>query len=173
MSRTLDLRAQTRDVVDPLLRPSTPAVRAAADDAVPTHTGAGLGDPPLGALSAAVARLAADYGRRPTRAASWRLSDNCVVTVLEDFLTPGEQALVERGGEELVRQLRSAFVAAISDEYLRAVEGALGREVSGHRSELICPPRVCVEIFMLANERGHPNAKPSSLGVPEPHHSPG
>ena len=173
MSQTTDLGAEKRDAVEALHRPSTPAVRPAADNTVPTHVGAGLRDPRLGALSAAVARLASDYGRSPRRATSWRLGDNCVVTVLEEFLTPGEQALVERGDAELLCQLRSAFVGAIRDEYVRAVEGALGREVSAHRSELICASRVCVEIFMLASEWGHPSARPLALGGPKPHYGPG
>ena len=110
------------------------------------------GDPRLGALSAAVAGLVADYGRSPRGATSFRVGGNCVVTVLEEFLTPGEQELVDQGDAELVRQLRSAFVSAISGEYVRTVEKALGREVSSHRSALDCASHACIEIFMLASE---------------------
>jgi uncharacterized protein YbcI len=170
---TVDLGAQTRDAVDELLRPSTPAVRPAADDTVPTHVAAGLCDSRLGALSAAVGRLVGDYGRSPRRATSWRLGDNCVVTVLEDFLTPGEQALVESGDARFVRELRSAFVDLIGDEYVRAAEGTLGREVIAHRSQVICGSSICVEIFVLGNQRPGPGASQACRSVPDPQHGRG
>lgn len=107
----------------------------------------------LGALSAAVTKLVSDYGRSPTSASSWRLGDGCVVTALEDFMTPAEQELVERGDARLVRQLHSVFGEAIADEYVRAAEGGLGREVLAHRSEVICASGICLEIFSLASER--------------------
>lgn len=173
MSRSLDSGAQARDAVDELLRPSTPAVRPAADHTVPTHIGSGLRDQRLGALSAAVAKLVGDYGRSPRRATGWRLSDNCVVTLLEDFLTPGEQALVERGDARLVRELCSAFVEVIGDEYVRAAEETLGREAIAHRSQVMCGSSTCVEIFLLGNERRGPGASHACQSVPDPQHGRG
>ena len=75
-----------------------------------------------------------------------------LVTALEDFMTPAEQELVERGDARFVRQLHSVFGEAIADEYVRAAEGGLGREVLAHRSEVICASGICLDIFSLANE---------------------
>ncbi len=119
-----------------------------------------------------MARLAGDYGRSPAGATSWRLGDDCVVTALEDFMTVGEQELVEGGDARLVRQLRSAFAAVTGDEYVRAAEGALGREVIAHRSEVICASRTCLEIFLVAEERGRPSASRFALGALDPRQSP-
>lgn len=136
MNQTSDLGIEVRDAVEDL--PS------------------GLVDPKLGALSRAVARLVREYGRSPAGAASWRLGGSCVVTALEGFLTAGEQALVEQGDARLVRELRSAFLEVMGDEYVRVAEEALGHEVISHRSLVICRSSVCLEIFLLGNERQGP-----------------
>ena len=133
----------------------------------------GLLDPKLCALSTAVARLVRDYGRSPARATSWRLGGSCVVKALEDFLTPAERTLVEDGDEGLVRFLRSAFVAVVGAEYVRVAEEALGREVIGHLSQVICRSNVCLEIFLLGNERQSPGASAVGPSVPAPQHSRG
>ena len=122
----------------------------------------------LSALSAAVAELVGDHGRRPTRASSWWLDDSCVVTALEGFLTPAERALVTQGEERAVRDLRSAFGEAIRDEYVRVAEGALSREVIDHRSEVICASAVCLEIFLLVDEQRIPSVRPLPVLAPEP-----
>ena len=164
--------AEIRGNVQQALGPSGPAVRPAAEETAPADLRSGLvGAPGLDALSTAMVRLAGDYGRSPASVTSWRLGEDCVVTALEDFLTLGEQELVERGDAKLVRRLRSAFAAVIGDEYLRAAERALGRKVIAHRSELICASRICVEIFVLADERGRPDASCLDLDVPHPQHS--
>ena len=171
MRQTIDPEAEISDGVHEL-RPS-PAVRPTADDTRTTLRAGGTVDPQLGALSTAVARLASDYGRSPARATSWRLDGSCVVTALEDFLTPAERALIEDGDARLVQGLRSAFVEAIGDEYARAAEKALGRKVIAHRSELIRAASICLEIFLLANEPRRPGLSPSDVRVPNPQHSPG
>ena len=172
MSQTVALGAQLREAVDQLRCPSRAAVRAGGADTAPTDHGGGLGDPRLDALSTAMVRLAGDYGRSPASATSWRLGEDCVVTALEDSMTVGEQELVEGGDARLVRQLRSAFAAVIADEYVRAAERALGREVIAHRSELICASHICLEIFQVAEERGRPSASPFALGALDPQQSP-
>ena len=84
-----------------------------------------------------------------------------------------EQELVERGGARVVRQLRSAFAEVVGDQYARAAEDALRREVIAHRSELICATNICLEIFVLANEPPRRGLSPSGVRVPDPQHSPG
>ncbi len=142
-------------------------MRPTADHNSPTVRSE-LFDPQLGALSTAVASLARDYGRSPASATSWRVGGSCVVTALEDFLTPGEQALVEAGDASLVRLLRSAFVEVIRDEYVRAAEETLGREVIAHRSQVICGSSICVEIFLLGDERQAQGASRGGVEVMDP-----
>jgi uncharacterized protein YbcI len=131
----------------------------------------GLLDPKLCALSTAVARLVRDYGRSPARATSWRLGGSCVVTALEDFLTPAERTFLEDGDAGLIQCLRSAFVEVVGAEYVRVAEKALGREVIGHRSLVICRSGVCIEIFLLGNERQ--GASPVGASVRAPQHGRG
>jgi hypothetical protein len=130
--------------------PSPPTRIARAD------RGEGSHDPGLAALSAAITQLVRSHGRHPTGASSWRFDERCVVTALLDFMTPAENALVKAGDCALVRQLRSAFAEAIADEYLRAAERALQREVIAHHSELVCDSGICLEIFLLASHRRIP-----------------
>ena len=107
----------------------------------------------LGALSGAVFELVAGYGRTPSRATSWLLDERCVVTALEEFMTPAEHRLVAQDQTELVEHLRRGFGDAISDQYMRAAESALGREVVWHHSRVICASNICLEIFLLAGAR--------------------
>ena len=69
--------------------------------------------------------------------------------------------------------MRSAFMEAIGDEYVRAAEETLGREVIAHRSQIICGSSICVEIFLLGNERQAPGASPVGAKVPDLQHSRG
>ena len=142
--------------------------RGAGAVAVATGIASASHDPCLSALSTAVAELVAGHGRRPTSASSWWLDDSCVVTALEDFLTPAERALVEQGEERAVRELRIAFGEAMRDEYVHAAEGALRREVIAHRSEVICDSAMCLEIFLLVDEQRIPSTGPLLVPAPEP-----
>lgn len=151
MSQTAE--PQTREPQARVRIPVRDQARLAGNQTGTTDLGDRLGDMRLGALSAAVAELVGGYGRRPTSATSWLLGEGCVVTALEDFMTPAEQALVQRGQARLVRQVRHGFGEAIADQYLRAAEGALARKVTAHRSEVICASGICLEIFSLENER--------------------
>ena len=171
MSPATGPQVQICDPVDGLLPPSGAAVRSSADD--PAPRGLEVCDPRLSALGTAVAALARDYGRSPARPTSWRLGDNCVVTAHEDFMTIEEQELVESGGARLVRQLRSAFAEVVGDEYARAAEDALGRDVIARRSELICASNICFEIFVPAKEPRRRGLSPLGLRVPDSQHSQG
>ena len=122
----------------------------------------------LGDLSAAVAKLVRGYGRSPTSATSWRLDDGCVITALEDFMTPAETALAEGGSAPLVRKMRSAFGAAIADEYVTAAEGGLRRKVIAHRTEVMCESGICLEIFLLGAEHGGSGAPLLNAGWHRP-----
>ena len=158
MSAAMNAAARLEQAAHDPLRPSSAAVGSAVSRP---------SDSRLGALSTAVADLAGRYGRSPASATSWRLGQGCVVTALDAFLTPAEQALAARGEASLVRQLRSAFAAAVRDEYVGAAERALGRRVIAHRSEIISTSGICLEIFLLGRGRARPGASPPEVDVPD------
>jgi uncharacterized protein YbcI len=76
--------------------------------------------------------------------------DNYLVTVLEDILTTVERTLVERGEEDLVRQVRLTFEDATAERFTSAVSEIAGREVVGYHSQVTFNPSIGFEIFVLA-----------------------
>jgi uncharacterized protein YbcI len=109
------------------------------------------GDQLAGISNAIVRILAESYGRGPTKAKTF-MFDNYVFTVLEDILTTVEHTLVERGQEDLVRQVRLTFQEAVADRFTGAVSAALGREVIAYHSQVTFHPALASEIFVLAPE---------------------
>jgi uncharacterized protein YbcI len=104
----------------------------------------------LAAISNAIVTIFAEcYGRGPTKAKTYSF-DNYLVTVLEDILTTVERTLVERGEEDLVRQVRLTFQEATAERFTSAVSGIAGREVVGHHSQVTFHPSMGFEIFVLA-----------------------
>jgi uncharacterized protein YbcI len=93
------------------------------------------------------------YGRGPTKAKTY-MFDNYVVTVLQDILTTVEHTLVERGHQDLVRQVRITFQEAVADRFMEAVAQATGRKVSAYHSQVAFSPAVGFEIFVLEPENG-------------------
>jgi uncharacterized protein YbcI len=88
------------------------------------------------------------YGRGPTKAKTY-MFDDYVLTVLEDFLTTVERTLVERGREQLVREVRLAFQEELADRFKAAVTDAVGREVKTYHSQLTFDPVIGFEVFVL------------------------
>lgn len=71
-----------------------------------------------------------------------------------------------RGPGEARSALRRECAKAIADHRLGAAAGALCCKVTAHRSEVICASGICLEIFVLANERRIPRAHSSSAQLP-------
>jgi uncharacterized protein YbcI len=88
------------------------------------------------------------YGRGPTKAKTF-IVDDYVVTVLQDMLTTVEHTLVERGHEDLVRQVRITFQGAVADRFTNAVAEATGRKVIAYHSQVTFHPEMGFEIFVL------------------------
>ncbi len=91
------------------------------------------------------------YGRGPTKAKTY-LFDNYVLCVLEDILTTVERTLVDRGDEQLVREVRLTFQEATADRFKRAVTDVLGREVIAYHSQVTFHPATGFEMFVLEGE---------------------
>jgi uncharacterized protein YbcI len=101
--------------------------------------------------NAVVAVFTECYGRGPTKAKSF-LVDDYLITVLEDFLTTVEHTLVERGKQDLVREVRLTFQDEMSDHFKHAVEEVLGRRVVAYHSQVVFNPSLGFEIFVLEPE---------------------
>jgi uncharacterized protein YbcI len=103
----------------------------------------------LAAISNAIVQIFAEcYGRGPTKAKTYSF-DNYVITVLEGILTTVERTLVERGKEDLVRQVRLTFQEATADRFTSEVAAIAGREVVGYHSQVTFNPAMGFEIFVL------------------------
>jgi uncharacterized protein YbcI len=91
------------------------------------------------------------YGRGPTKAKTY-IFDDYVVTVLQDILTTVEHTLVERGHQDLVREVRITFQGAVADRFKTAVADATGRRVVAYHSQVTFQPDMGFEVFVLEPE---------------------
>jgi uncharacterized protein YbcI len=89
------------------------------------------------------------YGRGPTRAKSYLLDEQYVVTVVRDTMTTVERTLSDGGRGEQVRSVRLAFQEAMADSFKAVVEKALGRDVVSYHSQLLVDADVGFELFVL------------------------
>jgi uncharacterized protein YbcI len=111
---------------------------------------AGIDGERLAAVSSAIVTIFAElYGRGPTKAKSYTF-DNYVVTVLEGILTTVERTLVDKGEEDLVRQVRLTFQEAEAERFTSEVAAIIGREIIGYHSQVTFHPPISFEIFVLA-----------------------
>ncbi len=88
-------------------------------------------------------------GRGPTKVRT-TITDDMVVTVLEDGLTKAEEKLVARDRAHAVRSIRREFQESMSDEVKALVENLTGREVKCLLSDHSPDPDYAVEVLLLA-----------------------
>ena len=120
----------------------------------------GAGQPVRNAISNAMARIKRDYyGRGPARTRTY-IYDRFVFSVLDDVLTPAEQALKEAGRVQRVRRTRLAFEAVMTRTFTTAVEERTGATVIGYHSQVAVDPDLALEIFVL----DHPPAPDTEPG---------
>jgi uncharacterized protein YbcI len=101
------------------------------------------------AISRAVVQLFSEHtGRGPTKART-TVDGELVVVLLRDSMTHGERALVQRGKEAEVLQLRRAFQDAMSQDLVAVVERLTERSVRGFMSANHAQPDLAAEIFVL------------------------
>jgi uncharacterized protein YbcI len=101
------------------------------------------------AISNAVVALLSEYtGRGPTKAQT-TIRNNVVVVLLHDTLTKGERALVSRGREDKVLELRSEFQSAMREEAMDVIGRLTGRKVTAFMSANHIDPDLAAEMFVL------------------------
>jgi|SRR3984885_5891324 uncharacterized protein YbcI len=89
------------------------------------------------------------YGKSPSAARTYIAGADVVVAVLEETFTPAEQALVDRGEADGVREIRRRFRRAMADEFGSIVEQATGRRVRSYVADTDLAENVSVEVFLL------------------------
>jgi uncharacterized protein YbcI len=123
---------------------TTESLIRAADDAASPGQGA-----MRTAISNAIVGLLKRYwGRGPTGAKTY-LCDDYVFVALEGGLMRNETTLLESGQEDMVRQYRLVFQAAVREPLVAAVEEIVGRRVIGYQSQVIFDPPRAFEILVL------------------------
>jgi uncharacterized protein YbcI len=101
------------------------------------------------AISNAVVGLMSQYtGRGPTKART-SIRQNVVVVVLNDTLTRGERALVDRGRGDKVLDLRAEYQGAMREDAVAAVSALTGRSVVAFMSANHIDPDLAAEMFVL------------------------
>jgi uncharacterized protein YbcI len=108
---------------------------------------------PMNAVSNALVALHKEqFGRGPTRARSHFAGPDTLVCVLEDALLPAEQAMVEMGESQRVRESRMWFQVATSKRFIEVVEGIVQRSVFAFASASDPERAVVMEIFVFEPE---------------------
>jgi uncharacterized protein YbcI len=122
------------------------------------------------AISNAVVGCMREYtGRGPTRART-TIHDNVVLVMLEQTLTKGERALVNRGRGTKVLAIRREFQEAMREESSQKVAELTGRGVIAFMSANNIDPDLASEIYVLDGrpEYGARPGNPHSAGRPTP-----
>jgi uncharacterized protein YbcI len=100
-------------------------------------------------ISNAMARIKREfYGKGPARTRTY-IFDNVVFAILDDVLTPVEQALKEGGRGDLVRRTRLTFEDIMTRTFVGEVQKLTGARVVGYHSQIVFDPDMAVEIFVL------------------------
>ena len=119
----------------------------------------GDGGPPrhdLGEVSSHVSRQivqfhARMYGRGPTRAKTY-ITQDYLLSVLEEIFTPAERTLVAAGKGEHVQATRMAFHDAVKDSFIEIVEQTTGRPVRTMISQVDLETGAAIELFLFESE---------------------
>ncbi|MGA8218561.1 MAG: Na-translocating system protein MpsC family protein [Solirubrobacterales bacterium] len=103
------------------------------------------------------------YGRGATKAKALFAHDNLLLVEMEDVFLTMEHTLVAKGQREIVREARRTFQAAMSDEFIGAVESLTGRRVENYQSVTFTAPDRILEIFYLQPVPGADGSAPPVL----------
>ena len=115
-------------------------------------TGTGIDEQRAGGMLAAVSKAMVtlhkeQFGRGPKTARSNFAGADTLVCVLDDALLPAERTMVRMGDQQRVRDTRTAFQAATSEQFTRAVEEIVNREVVAFASATDPDSGVVWELF--------------------------
>jgi uncharacterized protein YbcI len=104
---------------------------------------------PMQSVTGELVRLHSEYyGKGPTKARSYIVSDT-VVTILEGGFTTVEATLISDGRSRAVHEVRRSFQAAMEGRFREVVERATGRKVVAYLSQIHTDPDLAVELFVL------------------------
>ena len=113
--------------------------------------GTEVGDEALVAITEAMVALHERYhGRKPSTARTQMLGDDMVACLLGEVYTDIEKTMIEMQRKALVHETRSAFQQAMSQRFIKAVEGCTGRRVANFISTHHVGPDLELELFILA-----------------------
>ncbi|HEY5144443.1 MAG TPA: Na-translocating system protein MpsC family protein [Solirubrobacteraceae bacterium] len=122
-----------------------------------------------GRLSAEVARIFSEfYGRGPANTRTYVL-ERLVFSVLYEPLTIAEEALIEAGEGDLVRDARLTFEDIMGHALVDQVERLTRRTVVGYHSQIVLDPPRALEWFLLDPGQAEPTTTGSAAPVEELH----
>ena len=109
--------------------------------------------PDLGEVSSHVSRQIVQlharlYGRGPTRAKTY-ITQDYLLSVLEEIFTPAERTLIGAGKGEHVQTTRMAFQEAVKDAFVEIVERTTARPVRTLISQVDLETGVAIELFLF------------------------
>jgi uncharacterized protein YbcI len=110
-------------------------------------------------LSREMVRLYKDqFGRGPTKSRTEFAGPDTVICTLENSMTVAEQALVDLGEHQRLRDTRLYFQHATEDQFREVVERILGRKVRAFVSGMDVKQDVSSEVFYLEPREPIPSA---------------
>jgi uncharacterized protein YbcI len=89
------------------------------------------------------------FGRGPTKAATHYAGPDCIISTLENTLTPAERNMIIMGEHQRLRDVRLFFQHATENQFREAVEGITGRTVRGFVSGMDTRQDISTEVFYL------------------------
>jgi uncharacterized protein YbcI len=99
--------------------------------------------------NALVALHKEQFGRGPTGARAHFAGPDTLICLLEDALLPAEQALVDMGEQQRVRDARLFMQVATSARFTARIEELVGRKVYSFASALDPDKGIAYEIFLF------------------------
>ncbi len=102
------------------------------------------------------------YGRGPTRAKTY-ITQDYLLSVLEEIFTPAERTLIAAGKGEHVQTTRMAFQEAVKDAFVEIVEQTTNRPVRTLISQVDLDTGAAIELFLF-EPRVPDNAVPDPGG---------
>ena len=104
----------------------------------------------LSEISTAMVRIYKEqFGRGPTKVATHYAGPDCIVSTLEDSLTPAERNMAAIGEHQRLRDVRLFFQHATETQFRETVESISGRTVRGFVSGMDTHQDINTEVFYL------------------------
>jgi uncharacterized protein YbcI len=121
-----------------------------AESTSPGPSGHDRGGMELSEISNAMVRLYKEqFGRGPTKAATYYAGPDCLISTLEDSLTPAERNMAAMGEHQRLRDVRLFFQHATEDQFRQIIESITGRTVRGFVSGMDTNEDISSEVFYL------------------------